>query len=264
MRITYLSFMVFCTIISLFVLNYNLFITKTFKPGLSSLVIYNKLNKFLVVLLFGAFVFMFSLNRYSKTGNSPILENITNLPQTAIQFVNQAVNQAYQNTVNKTIFEVQNITNFNNENNSCNFISGNNINDLFFDFFDSFLRNFGFMFKPAPVSGYLDDLIGQQIAVEFILLFATISLILLIIAYIFNNLLIYNKDYIINRFGKNNKFVKLYLNYQVFCIKASLYYLPIFMFIGFYVLIHGLHFLITHQIPLDSLGLDLHILVKSN
>ena len=60
----------------------------------------------------------------------------------------------------------------------------------------------GFSFKPAEVSCYLDDLIGQQIAVIFILLFTSLFLILLIIAYIVNNLLFFNKNLIINKLNK--------------------------------------------------------------
>nr|YP_009936105.1 hypothetical protein [Sanghuangporus vaninii]YP_010714093.1 hypothetical protein P2X57_mgp09 [Fuscoporia gilva]QNS39947.1 hypothetical protein [Sanghuangporus vaninii]WDD39656.1 hypothetical protein [Fuscoporia gilva] len=125
------------------------------------------------------------------------------------------------------------------------------------------MQHLGFLFKPVSVSGYLDDLIGQQIAIEFILLFTSFFMFLLFLAYITNNLLFFNKDYIINKLGKINKFILLYLRYQVFCIRVSLFYLPIFMFLGFFVLIRGLYFLITHQIPYESLGIDLHTLVKS-
>lgn len=168
--------------------------------------------------------------------------------------------------INKTVIvtEVTRTLKFSAGNNSSQLTSSSNSSDILFKIFDLLMANIGDLFKPVQVSGYLDDLIGQQIAIVFILLFTSIFLILLILAYIINNLLFYNKEYIIKRFGKNNKFVSFYLKYQVFCIRFSLFYLPIFIFIGFFVLIHGLYFLITHQIPYDNLGIDLHVFIKSH
>lgn len=161
------------------------------------------------------------------------------------------------------VTEVTNTLNLNINGNGHQFTSSNNNSDIFLLLFDSLMQYVGFSFKPAEVSGYLDDLIGQQIAVIFILLFTSLFLILLIIAYIVNNLLFFNKNLIINKLGKNNKFIQFYLKYQVFCIRLSLFYLPVFMFIGFFTLVHGLYFLITHQIPYESLDIDLHVFVRS-
>ena len=110
--------------------------------------------------------------------------------------------------------------------------------------------------RSVPVEGHLDDLIGQQIIIHIILLVLVFSLILLFIFFIINNIFILNKDKIINRF--DNKFIKFYLKYQILLAKLSLIYLPIFILIGLFTLAHGLHFLITHQIPYYSLGIDLH------
>ena len=53
--------------------------------------------------------------------------------------------------------------------------SGNN-SDIIFQLFDNLMQQIGFLFKPVDVSGYLDDLIGQRIAIEFILFFTSVFL----------------------------------------------------------------------------------------
>ena len=210
--------------------------------------------------------FMWSLNVSASTGKWPSIDE-TYAPKNATEeqvkgFIEKAVDKADQTIVNKSVSEVQNLINSKNGGNANQFISSGDSSDILFQLFDSFMQHLGFLFKPVSVNGYLDDLIGQQIAIEFILLLTSFFMCLLFLAYLANNLLFFNKEYIINKFGKNNKFILLYLKYQVFCIRFSLFYLPIFMFLGFFVLIHGSYFLITHQIPYESLGVDLHTLIK--
>ena len=130
----------------------------------------------------------------------------------------------------------------------------NNLIDYMFNFFFSII-------KPVHVTGYFDDLIGQHIAIEVILLYMLIFTIILFIAYIINVVLFINKDYILNSF--DNKYIKLYIKYQVFLIKMSLITFPIFILISLFTLIHGIIFLLTHNIPFEQLGVDLHVLVPS-
>jgi hypothetical protein len=61
----------------------------------------------------------------------------------------------------------------------------------------------------------------------------------------------------------NNKFFTFYVNYQTFLSKVTLIYLPIFIFIGLFTIVHGLYWLIIHPIPYESLGVDLHQFVSS-
>ncbi len=44
------------------------------------------------------------------------------------------------------------------------------------------------------------------------------------------------------------------------CYPGLLYYIYLFLglFIGLFTLSHGLHWLVTHQIPYDCLEVDLH------
>ena len=131
-----------------------------------------------------------------------------------------------------------------------------------------FASNFNSFLKPSPVptplwggeTGFLDDLIGQQIAIHFIILFTSISLLLLIITFIINNVLYLNKEFLFKHFSQN-KFIQFYLKYQAFTIKLSLFILPIFIFIGLFTLIQSSHYLLTHPIPYEDLNVNLHVYV---
>jgi hypothetical protein len=110
------------------------------------------------------------------------------------------------------------------------------------------------------VKGTLGDLLGQQFVIYVLLTIIIISLILLFISYVINiSLLILTvskKEQFIKKF--NYKIVKFYIEYQSLLIKFSLIYIPIFIFAGLFILLHGLHFLITHTIPFELLGIDIN------
>ena len=126
---------------------------------------------------------------------------------------------------------------------------------------DALFSNFFSIFKPVQVEGYLDDLLGQQIIILIILFVLVISLILLFIFYIVNIIFIFNKDRLLNKV--NNKVIRFYLKYQTILAKFSLFYLPVIILFELILLAHGFYFLITHQIPYDTLGIDLHIYISS-
>uniref|UniRef100_A0A896Z209 Uncharacterized protein n=1 Tax=Coniophora puteana TaxID=80637 RepID=A0A896Z209_9AGAM len=115
-------------------------------------------------------------------------------------------------------------------------------------------------FRPVEVEGHLDDLLGQQLFVLFLLLMIVIGLILLCSVYFFINIMLNNKEFIISKF--NNRFILFYIKYQVFLGKLSLFILPIFILAGLIHLFIGLHFLITHPIPIEKLPIDLHTYFK--
>jgi hypothetical protein len=66
--------------------------------------------------------------------------------------------------------------------------------------------------------------------IEVILFITCILTILLIIAFIFNLIFLLNKDKIIKFF--DNKIFTLYLKYQAFLAKITIFYLPIFIGLG--------------------------------
>ena len=137
--------------------------------------------------------------------------------------------------------------------------SGSSIEELINNLVNSMVTQLLNIFKPINTIGFLDDLVGQQMFILILLLIITMSIILLFILYVFNNILLHNKVWLINRF--NNRFIKLYIRYQIFIVKLNLIYLPIIIFIGLFSLFIGLQFLVTHPIPFDTLDLDLHTIV---
>ena len=78
----------------------------------------------------------------------------------------------------------------------------------------------------------------------------------------FNIIFLFNKDKIIKKF--DNKIITFYVKYQVFLSRITIIYIPIFIFVGLFTLCYGLHWLITHQIPYESLDVDLHKFISSS
>nr|QCI56460.1 hypothetical protein [Hypsizygus marmoreus] len=102
---------------------------------------------------------------------------------------------------------------------------------------------------------------GQQLVILLCLFIISLSVILLFIIYFLLNMFIKNQEYVLSKF--NNRFIKLYIKYQIVLAKIATIHIPITIVIGLLVLIHGLHFLITHPIPLENLGMDLHSFISS-
>ena len=136
--------------------------------------------------------------------------------------------------------------------------SGSSIYQFITDQLNSFLLNIA---HPVPVEGFLDDLIGQQLIIYILLLIVVISTIILFIVYLVIHFMLYNKDYFVNKF--NNKFIRLFIRYQLFLGKLSSFILPLFILCGLFQLLFGLHFLLTHSIPYESLGIDLHTYISN-
>lgn len=206
--------------------------------------------------------FMYGLSTWRETGKWPSLEEIkSSVSDKHIEdFVTSELTKADSALVNGIVNEVQ--KSISAAGGGKNFISsGSDSTDTLNKLLDVFFNNITSVLRGVQVEGYLDDLIGQQIIIHIILFVLVISLIFLFLFYIINNIIILNKDKILSRF--ENKYIKYYLKYQSFLVHLSLIYLPILIVIGLLVLTHGLYFLITHQIPYESLGVDLHSYVSS-
>ena len=149
--------------------------------------------------------------------------------------------------------------------NVSNFVSSvsDNGSNIVSHFMDAIMNNFSSFFHFSPVNGFLDDLIGQQIVLYFVILLGSISLVFLLTGFIINNLILLNKDYIVKQFSQR-KIVQFYLKYQEVMIKLSLFFLPAFMYLALFTLIGSSYFMITHPIPYEQLGIDLHVLVDSS
>lgn len=134
--------------------------------------------------------------------------------------------------------------------------------NIFKDFsFDKLINFVLQLFRPVKVEGHLDDLLGLQLFIYFLLLVIVISLIGLTIIYMFVNILLHNKELIINKF--NNKFLKFMVKYQLFLGKISIFTLPLLILFGLIELAVGLHYLITHPIAWEELPIDLHTYISS-
>ena len=138
--------------------------------------------------------------------------------------------------------------------NSSSLLPINNGTSIFYNF------NIFYIFRPVPVEGYLDDLIGQQLFIEFLMFITVFSLIILFSLYLFIQVFLNNKEFILNKF--NNKYIKYFFKYQIFLAKFSSIMLPIIIMLGLINLLVMIFYLITHPIPYEKLPIDLHILLK--
>jgi len=106
--------------------------------------------------------------------------------------------------------------------------------DLFNSISDNLLQMIAVFFRPYPVSGYFDDLLGQQLII-YLSLFSIVSgLILLFIFFTINSLFLIHKDFIIKRF--DNRLISFYIRYQAFLANLAMIHLQIFILIGLLVL----------------------------
>jgi hypothetical protein len=197
---------------------------------------------------------MWGLSEFRRTGAWPNLEQVasaTNDKQVN-DFVTEAVKQADNTKVESIIKEV----------NGNNFLPSNSdFSDFINKLIDLIFKETIQVFKPVQVQGFFDDLIGQRMFIEIILFILCISIFLLFLIFIFNLIFLLNKDKIIKRF--DNKFIILYVKYQAFISRITLFYIPIFIFTGLFTLCHGLHWLVINQIPYESLEVDLHKFISS-
>lgn len=198
--------------------------------------------------------FMYSWLTYRKTGSwpatiilNPDIEKVENLVKEELVKENQG----------KCVNMSKDMSSFiSSDSTGNNDFINNHISSLF-DKIKQILIDF---VRPVPVEGYLDDLLGQQLFIHFLLIIIVVSLIFLFSVFLFIQILLYNKDYVLKRF--NNKFVLFYIKYQILLSKISLFILPVFIMFGLIELFIGLYFIITHPIPYDLLPVDLHFYFK--
>jgi hypothetical protein len=202
---------------------------------------------------------MWGFSEYRRTGEWPSLDQIaktTNDKQLS-DFASEAVKHADNSTVQSIVNEVNS-----NKFLPLNSEAGNPGGDFINKLIDLIFKETIQLLKPVHVQGFLDDLIGQRMFIEIILFFLCIFIILLFIIFIINLIFISNKDKIIKRF--DNRFIIFYVKYQAFLSRITLFYIPIFIFTGLFTLCNGLYWLVTNQIPYESLNIDLHQFISSN
>ena len=89
-----------------------------------------------------------------------------------------------------------------------------------------------------------------------------IGRILLFSIFLFIIFINQNKDNLLRRF--NNKWVLMFVKYQLFLTRISYIIYPIIILFGLIELLVGIHFIKTHPIPYDKIGIDLHIYIKKD
>ena len=191
---------------------------------------------------------MYSMMEFKRTGIWP-----SKIPN---QVSDENLNPIIENAVKESIEKYEKMRTSGSS--SSSFLPTDNLSDIFSP--DYLIKYIFDLFRPVPVEGYLDDLIGQQIFIHILLMCIVISLIFLFTIFIFIVIMVQNKDFIIKRF--NNKIIRFYLKYQYMLSKISIFILPIFILLGLIELAIGLHYLISHPIPWELLPLDLHTYVK--
>jgi hypothetical protein len=196
---------------------------------------------------------MWGYSEFRRTGSWPSLDQLNNVSEGQLEnFKEEAIKHANADTVNQIVQEVSTKT----KSNGFSPFSDFNFSEFINNLIDSIFKNTIQLLDPVYVQGFFDDLIGQRMFIEIILLILCLSIILLFIVFILNIIFLLNKDKIIKKF--NNKFITFYINYQAFFSRLTLFYVPILIFIGLFTLCHGLYWLVTHQIPYESLNIDLH------
>jgi hypothetical protein len=201
---------------------------------------------------------MWGWSEFRRTGNWPSIDQVAKntSPEQLQKFSDEAMKQADNTMVEEIVKEIK-------KSSGNNFISNSDIDvSVLIEKFTNFIfKETMQALKPVEVQGYFDDLIGQRMFIEVILLIMCLFIIILLIVFIFNVIFLLHKDKIIRKF--NNKFITFYIKYQSFLSWITLIYVPIFIFMGLFTLCHGLHWLITNQIPYESLNVDLHQYLQS-
>lgn len=95
----------------------------------------------------------------------------------------------------------------------------------------------------------LDVLVNQHGAMHYLLFFMLISILLLTVIFLFTIIFYNYRNYFIKRF--TNKYINLYIRYQIFLAKVFFIIYPIIFCLGMFVLAHGLYYLSTHPIILE-------------
>ena len=78
--------------------------------------------------------------------------------------------------------------------------STDGVSELIIKLYENLFREIMQLFKPVVVQGHFDDLVGQRMFLEFILFMVCIFVGILFIIFLFNLLVVFNKDRIINYF----------------------------------------------------------------
>lgn len=209
---------------------------------------------------------MVGITQYKETGKWPTISDMSNNSSDEVvkDFIVKNVTSTIETEAMKKAKEIIAIDS-NSTGGTNSFLpkpsDGTNLMESIQDYF---FKGIFELFKPVPVEGYLDDLLGQRLFIESVLFFLCICIFILFILFIFNLYIYINKESILSKNTYNIRIINLYLKYQIIITKISLIVFTFFILFGLYTLCQGFHWLITHQIPYYSLDIDLHQYVSSS
>jgi hypothetical protein len=196
--------------------------------------------------------FIFNLTEYNRTGRWPPLDSVANnIPLEKMNDLLNKLEKAASNNNNNGSTSASFYSHLN-QSSSAPWSDDNIINYV--------INTLLSVLKTKSVEGHLDDLIGQQLFIIFCLFFLVLCTLVLFWVYVLNTTLLHYKEYFLKRF--TNKWFIKYIQYQILLTNISIIILPLFIFFYMGFALYALHFLITHQIPYENLGIDLHTYVK--
>lgn len=127
--------------------------------------------------------------------------------------------------------------------------------------FENWFNWFLDLFRQVPVEGYFDDLLDQQLLFLILIFVAALATLIFFCLFLFINIIHNNRDYLLKR--SENRLIKLYIRYQLFLTRISRFIIPLFIIVGLLEVLFGTYYLITHFLPYEELGVDLHKYVIS-
>ena len=128
---------------------------------------------------------------------------------------------------------------------------------------DSYFKEILSFFKLGSSDGYFDELYGFIWFSQVLLLIISVSILVLFLLYVYNNILIVNKEAIMNRVNDKNKILKFYVKYQLVLSRISFYFLPLLIIIGLLEIIYISNYLISHPLPVEKLPIDAHVYIST-
>lgn len=200
---------------------------------------------------------MFSWVEYKKTGTWGVVPNSVSTETVKNNFEAQSGSPLsnYENAVD--------VNTLSTANSKTELVGGNGINNLTNTSIDSYFKELLSFFKLESLDGYFDELYGFIWFSQVLLLIISVSLLILFVLYVFNNILIANKEAIINRVNDKNKILKFYVKYQLLLSRISFYFLPLLIIIGLLEMIYISNYLISHPLPLEKLPIDTHVYISN-
>lgn len=139
--------------------------------------------------------------------------------------------------------------------------SSNSIFDRILDFYQTLYQLTIDNIKMGYLEGYLDELIGQRIFFEFVIFISVLAIFYLFLSFLFNLLILLNKDKILNLF--TNKYILLLVKYEIILSRLVVYVAPILILLVLINILVVSFWMVSNPIPYADIGINLHQYIRS-